>query len=148
MDIIRMGCDMDFRLATPADCTALHQLDTFAAEHPERVEAIAAWISEGTCHVAAIGGELAAYGALSNHFFGAAFIEMLVVGSDFRRQGVGSALVGHLQKSRSGSKLFTSTNMSNHSMQKLLLKAGFKPSGYIDNLDENDPELVFFHPNP
>lgn len=43
-------------------------------------------------------------------------------------------------------KLFTSTNRSNLPMRALLLKAGFIESGYIENLDENDPELVFFYP--
>lgn len=31
-------------------------------------------------------------------------------------------------------------------MQDLLVRAGFRPSGYIDNLDENDPEIVFYSP--
>ncbi len=41
-------------------------------------------------------------------------------------------------------KLFTSTNQSNRPMQKLLEKLGYQPSGYIENLDEGDPELVYF----
>jgi hypothetical protein len=28
-------------------------------------------------------------------------------------------------------------------MQRLLLQAGFEPSGVIENLDEGDPELVY-----
>jgi hypothetical protein len=31
-------------------------------------------------------------------------------------------------------------------MQKLLKTAGFRTSGFIDNLDENDPEIVFYIP--
>jgi len=55
-------------------------------------------------------------------------------------------LIGHFQAMCAGSKLFTSTNMSNRVMQDLLIRAGFRPSGYIDNLDENDPEIVFYSP--
>jgi hypothetical protein len=139
---------MHIRLATPDDIAALSQLDTYAVEHPERRKAIAAWVGEGTCQLAEVGGEFAAYGVLSYHFFGAPFIEMLMVGSSFRRRGVALTFVTHFQATCIGPKLFSSTNMSNHPMQSLLLKAGFKPSGYIDNLDEGDPELVFFYPVP
>jgi hypothetical protein len=31
-------------------------------------------------------------------------------------------------------------------MQRLLLNAGFVASGQIDNLDDSDPEQVFFIP--
>lgn len=137
---------MDIRLATAADLPALCRLDTYAAEHPERQKEIRAWIHQGACRVGDIGGELAAYGIMTNHFFGQAFIELLMVGARFRRSGLGLALVASFQESCRGRKLFTSTNVSNHPMQSLLLKAGFRPSGYIDNLDEGDPELVFFYP--
>lgn len=139
---------MHIRPATFADLSALCALDTFAAQEPERGAAIASWVGDGACQLAEIDGEIAGYGVLTRHFFGHAFIEMLMIGSDFRRRGVGSALVAHFQTTTGGSKLFSSTNMSNRSMQNLLLKAGFRPSGYIDNLDENDPELVFFYSGP
>lgn len=93
-------------------------------------------------------GQVAAYGVLNDHFFGSPFIEMLMVGSQFRRNGLGIALISYLRATCSGSKLFSSTNMSNVPMQTVLIKAGFRPSGYIDNLDENDPEIVFYSPVP
>ena len=40
-------------------------------------------------------------------------------------------------------KLFTSTNQSNVAARRLMAKAGFVPSGMIENLDEGDPELVY-----
>ena len=40
-------------------------------------------------------------------------------------------------------KLFASTNASNTASQALMTKAGFVPSGQIDNLDEGDPERVY-----
>jgi ribosomal protein S18 acetylase RimI-like enzyme len=80
--------------------------------------------------------------------FGSLFIAMVMVGSQFRRHGLGHAVILHLRAACTGSKLFSSTNMSNVPMQALLIKAGFKPSGYIDNLDENDPKIVFYAPIP
>ncbi|MEO0538637.1 MAG: GNAT family N-acetyltransferase, partial [Cyanobacteria bacterium P01_A01_bin.123] len=39
---------------------------------------------------------------------------------------------------------FTSTNESNLLMQALMAKLRYIPSGIINNLDEGDPELVYF----
>ncbi|MET0439485.1 MAG: GNAT family N-acetyltransferase [Devosia sp.] len=137
---------MDIRLATPEDLPALCKLDTYAAEHFERQVEIRSWIDRGVCHVADVGNELAGYGIMTNHFFGQSFVELIMVAPRFRRSGIGLALIRFFQDSCHGRKLFTSTNLSNHSMQSLLLKAGFRSSGYIENLDKGDPELVFFYP--
>ncbi|WP_043616328.1 GNAT family N-acetyltransferase [Ensifer sp. ZNC0028] len=137
---------MRIRLAVTDDLAALCAIDTIAPSDPKRRADIAGWIEQGCCHLIEIDGEVAAYGVLSRHFFGHAFIEMLMVGASWRRRGLGAALIAHFQSMSSGVKLFSSTNMSNRPMQDLLVKAGFRPSGYIDNLDENDPEIVFYSP--
>jgi RimJ/RimL family protein N-acetyltransferase len=41
-------------------------------------------------------------------------------------------------------KLFTSTNESNKPMQALLDQLGYERSGIVENLDEADPELIYF----
>ncbi|BBV09000.1 hypothetical protein BML2537_24940 [Providencia stuartii] len=69
---------------------------------------------------------------------------MLMVDSEFRRQGIGSQLIEQLKLTCVTPKLFTSTNQSNVSMQRLLANAQFIPSGIIENLDEGDPELIYF----
>ncbi len=137
---------MRIRSAGNDDHAALSAIDTVAADDPKRRDYIENWIGMGCCHLVEIDGEVAAYGVLAHHFFGHAFIEMLMVGASWRRRGLGAALIAHFQAMSSGAKLFSSTNMSNHPMQDLLVKAGFRPSGYIDNLDENDPEIVFYSP--
>ncbi|MGN7733911.1 GNAT family N-acetyltransferase [Hyphomicrobiales bacterium] len=137
---------MRIRPAVKDDHPALCAIDTVAAGDPTRCADIAGWLENGCCHLVQIDDEVAAYGVLTRHFFGHAFIEMLMVGSSWRRRGLGAALTAHFQTMCAGSKLFTSTNMSNRVMQDLLIRAGFRPSGYIDNLDENDPEIVFYSP--
>ena len=69
---------------------------------------------------------------------------MLYIHPDYRRQGMGSKLIQHVESMCKTEKLFTSTNQSNLPMQGLLNKSGFVPSGFIDNLDEGDPEIVYF----
>ena len=44
----------------------------------------------------------------------------------------------------SSGKLFTSTNRSNTPMRKLCDRLGFQPSGVVENLDNHDPELVYY----
>jgi ribosomal protein S18 acetylase RimI-like enzyme len=135
---------MEIRIATIADYDKLAALDTIAPGETERAVQIRTWIETGCCHVAETDSNIGAYGVLTYQFFGNGFIERVMVGEQFRGQGLGTALVRHFQAVCATPKLFASTNLSNQRMQKLLKTAGFRTSGFIDNLDENDPEIVFY----
>jgi GNAT superfamily N-acetyltransferase len=69
---------------------------------------------------------------------------MLYVHSDYRRHGTGVALLQHMESLCGTPKLFASTNLSNLPMQSLLAKLGYVLSRVIHNLDEGDPEVVYF----
>jgi ribosomal protein S18 acetylase RimI-like enzyme len=69
---------------------------------------------------------------------------MLCVRPECRRQGIGTALVRHVESLCKTDKLFTSTNESNRPMRALLAKLQYVCSGVIHNLDEGDPEIVYF----
>ena len=101
-------------------------------------------IVTGSCFVMAEGQDLIGYGVLNYTFYGNGFIEMLYVDPNRRRQGAGIRLFRHLESLCQTSKLFTSTNQSNIPMQSLLTRAGYVPSGIIYNLDEDDPEIIYF----
>ncbi|MFT0866091.1 GNAT family N-acetyltransferase [Pseudomonas sp. CAM1A] len=89
-------------------------------------------------------GAVSAYAVMHRHFFGCAFIEMLMVDQGHRRSGLGAALLAHIQADCTGQKLFTSTNRSNGPMRRLLERRGFVESGIVEHLDEGDPEQVYF----
>ena len=95
-------------------------------------------------HVAVTDAKVVAYAVLNYKFYDNGWIEMLYVHPQFRRQGIGSALIHYLVNECRTTKLFTSTNQSNFPMQRLLATLGFDRSGFIENLDEGDPELVYF----
>ncbi|HAX9724154.1 TPA: GNAT family N-acetyltransferase [Serratia marcescens] len=133
-------------LATETDVAALIALDSVAEHEPQRAAQIRAWCGQGDCYLAEEQDVVMGYGVLHYHFFGCGFIEMLMVGERYRRRGVGQALITALKSHCRHPKLFTSTNRSNLPMQRLLLNAGFVASGQIDNLDDGDPEQVFFIP--
>jgi GNAT superfamily N-acetyltransferase len=96
------------------------------------------------CFVALDDLEPVGYAVLSYQFYNNGWVDMLYVGRDSRRRGIGSALMAHLAQNCITQKLFASTNQSNKPMQALLEKAGFESSGVIHNLDVGDPELVYF----
>jgi hypothetical protein len=53
-------------------------------------------------------------------------------------------LITHIEKLVPAEKLFTSTNQSNTVMQTLCEKLGYVRSGWIENLDDDDPEIIYF----
>jgi ribosomal protein S18 acetylase RimI-like enzyme len=96
------------------------------------------------CLVARVDQEIVGFAITDQTFFGQTFIWLLIVMPEYRRKGVATGLIRVIESNCPTRKLFTSTNSSNDIMQQLLDKLGFVPSGRIDNLDENDPELVYF----
>lgn len=96
------------------------------------------------CLVATIDETVVGYVALDYSFYGNGFIPVLFVAETSRRSGVGTSLMRAVERKCKTPKLFTSTNRSNIPMRSLLAGIGFEPSGIIDNLDEGDPEVVYF----
>jgi GNAT superfamily N-acetyltransferase len=109
-----------------------------------RAAYLEAAVRQRECYVAREGWDITGFAVLTRSFFGQYFIELLVVHPEHRRKGVGAALVAHIERIVPAEKLFTSTNESNMSMRGLLEKLGYTRSGWIDNLDEGDPELIYF----
>ena len=132
------------RLATAADAEAIFVFDPIAAVAGSRRAFVRRSICERCCHVAEADGRVVAYAVIDNTFYGHGFIPLLYVANDCRRHGIGSALVRHVELACASPKLFSSTNESNVPMRQLLSKLGFVPSGVIENLDEGDPEIVYF----
>jgi ribosomal protein S18 acetylase RimI-like enzyme len=134
------------RLALNSDLGELLDLDAIARREPRRREFIAQAVMAGQCWVAEDARDTAlllGYGVLDDSFFGQAFIPLVVVRDSQRRRGVGSEILRALASRRAAVKLFTSTNASNEPMRRLLGKLGFIGSGHVENLDEDDPELIF-----
>ncbi|HLE37715.1 MAG TPA: GNAT family N-acetyltransferase [Candidatus Acidoferrales bacterium] len=134
---------VEIRSAKPSDAREIRAFDEIAQVKASRVAFIEGSIKSNRCFVAVIDGQVVGYGVLNYRFYDYGFIDMVYVDREFRRRGIGSALVRHMEQSCKTAKLFTSTNRSNKPMQALLDKLGYQPSGVIENLDEGDPELVY-----
>ena len=137
---------MRIRSARPSDARLIIKFDHVARAEPSRVALIKKAISARSCFVATLGARVVAYGLLEHSFFGNGFISIVYVSSEFRRQGIGSALMRHIEHACATSKLFTSTNRSNVPMRRLLKKLGYVPSGVVNNLDVGDPEFFYYKP--
>ena len=68
-----------------------------------------------------------------------------MVDKEYRRQGIGRTLLRDaLNRLSENEELWTSTNESNTAMRLLLESEGLKETGWVDNLDPGDPELIYF----
>ncbi|HKY42486.1 MAG TPA: GNAT family N-acetyltransferase [Pyrinomonadaceae bacterium] len=135
---------ISIRLADQSDVEALCALDLIAVRENERWEFIKRSVASSTCYVVVAENEVSGYGVLNYTFYGHGWIDMLYVHSNHRRRGAGEALLRHLESVCETPKLFVSTNLSNLAMQSLLVKLEYVLSGVIHNLDEGDPEIVYF----
>ncbi len=135
---------MTIRLATALDYEGLVSVDLVAQRDPVRQALLRHHIEGGRCWVAADQERAVGFLVLEYTFYEHGFVSLLMVRQDSRRRGVGRALLRNAISICATPKLFTSTNESNSPMRSLLLEQGFEASGVIHNLDEGDPELVFF----
>ncbi|MFE4516965.1 GNAT family N-acetyltransferase [Kitasatospora sp. NPDC056783] len=137
-----------------ADAEALIAFDSVAAGgDEERAASIRRWCRQGLVIVAerivaegivaeGPSGPLG-YCVTEYTFFEQGFVTLLMVSPSARRTGVGGLLLDAAAASCETPKLFTSTNVSNLPMQRLLQRAGWEPAGFLHGLDEGDPELFF-----
>ena len=138
-----MKSEIRTRLAGTKDGRAFGLFDARAAADLARRETIDTAIAARRCWVAEGFGRVVGYAILSRGFFHRDFIELVFVAEDARRTGAGGALLTAIERAVREDRIFTSANESNAPMRALLLRHGYAPSGRIENLDANDPELVF-----
>jgi ribosomal protein S18 acetylase RimI-like enzyme len=135
--------DIKIRVAQGSDVDDLIHLDTVVPRDPARADSIRRWVEAGECYLAEQAEQIVGYGVLNYEFFHLGNVDMLMIHPDFRGQGIGRKLLHHLYSLCKTEKFWCTTNLSNQRMQRLLAREGFKLSGFIDDLDEEDPELIF-----
>ena len=132
------------REARNEDMPAMLGLDAYARAHPERGQALQRAVEQGQCWVEVESARVLGYLLLRHDFFDQGFVSLVVVAPDQQRRGVALRLLAAAQQACSTAKLFISTNRSNQAARALIAKAGFEPSGVVENLDPGDPELIYF----
>jgi len=136
--------NITIRQAAKDDIESICSIDQITAGSHDRREFVVRSVTSGDCWVADVDGKVVGYTVLDYSFYANGMIGMLFIDPEYRRRGIGTKLVRHIESLCKTEKLFTSTNQSNLPMQGLLNKLEYVPSGFIDNLDVGDPEIVYF----
>lgn len=129
--------------ATEEDLAPIFEIDR-KQRTAERLRWLEKAVRERSVVIAREGETWLGFAVVNASFFGQHFIDLLMVHPDHKRKGVATALIRYIEKTRPTDKLFTSTNESNAPMRALLEKLGYVRSGYVENLDDGDPELIYF----
>ncbi len=101
-------------------------------------------IERGHCIIVQEANHIVGFLTYDTNFFDCSFISLIMVSPSKRRKGYASILLEYMVNHSPTTKVFSSTNCSNVTMQKVFETNGFIQSGKIENLDEGDPEIIFF----
>ncbi|MBY3620553.1 GNAT family N-acetyltransferase [Acinetobacter sp. CUI P1] len=130
--------------ATISDLSMLSKIDGMVIGSEIRKPKIEQYILNEQCVVATINNEPVGFAYYDTTFFECCFIQLVIVNPNFRRLGIAGTLIRYIEEHSPTPKLFTSTNESNTIMQQVCLSLGYVRSGIIENLDDGDPEWVYF----
>ncbi len=111
---------------------------------PGRREFLERAAAAGECWLAREGADIVGFAVFDRSLYDQPFVSLLYVVPEQRRNGIATDLMRHVESICPGRKLFTSTNESNTPMQRLCERLGYVRSGWIENLDEGDPEIIYF----
>ncbi|HVA81474.1 MAG TPA: GNAT family N-acetyltransferase [Candidatus Binataceae bacterium] len=129
--------------ASTGDFEHICELDEIVLRGPARRALIGRALAQGRCAVARVDEHVRGY-VIAGEFFGHGFVEILIVHPDYRRRGIATSLIRSAEIDAPTQKLFTAANQSNLPMRKLCERLGFVRSGTIENLDDGDPEIIYF----
>lgn len=134
---------MDVRQADVTDIGAICSIDRAVLGSSRRHEFLARAVRDGRCWVACVNTAVRGFLVFHDTFFEHRFVDVLMVDPGFRRMGIASSLMRSIEATCPSDRLFTSTNQSNETMQCVCETLGYVKSGFIDNLDDGDPEIVY-----
>ena len=130
--------------ARAGDLEHIIAMDPRVADTPGRREFHERAFAAGETLIARRGDCVVGFAVFDRSFYEQPFIALLYVEPAERRTGAARAIVRYVESICPGDKLFTSTNESNDAMHAFCAALGYVRSGCIDNLDEGDPEIVYF----
>jgi ribosomal protein S18 acetylase RimI-like enzyme len=129
--------------ASSQDFEHICALDETVHQGGPRRRLIGEACAHGRCSLARVDDLVRGFVITDESFFDQFYVRLLLVHPDFRRRGLATALMRAAELDCQTDRIFTSTNQSNLAMQQLCDRLGYIKSGYIENLDAGDPELIY-----
>ncbi|MEH6942871.1 GNAT family N-acetyltransferase [Bacillus sp. JJ722] len=126
------------------DLEKIVEIDSEVIGNKSRQNYIQNAIECGRCIVAIEENSIVGFLTYDTNFFDCAFMSLIIVSPSKRRKGYASYMMDYMVNISPTPKIFSSTNRSNDPMQQVFESNGFVQSGIIENLDEGDPEIVYF----
>ncbi|MEH7115598.1 GNAT family N-acetyltransferase [Neobacillus niacini] len=126
------------------DLDDIVKIDEEVIGNNNRFDYIMKAIEEERCIVVNNKNLIVGFLLFDTHFFNCSFISLIIVKPTERRKGYASSLIEYFINISPTKKIFSSTNKSNQTMQEVFKINGFIQSGFIENLDEGDPEIIYF----
>lgn len=88
---------------------------------------------------------IVAYATFDSGWFGCTFLKLVVTNRAFRRKGLASMLLHHIEANYCPSgKFFSSTEADNEPSIQMHKRHGFIESGWLDNLPQPHREIFYF----
>jgi GNAT superfamily N-acetyltransferase len=126
------------RLATPADLEAVERFDEFGGSRQQEIAA-------GTCFVAISAEVIVGYASYyPRGLLGQPLLAYLCVRSEFRRQGVATALVRSVQSVARGRMLISSTEDWCVGTQRIFERLGWRRIGQISEVNKDGSAEWFY----
>lgn len=126
------------------DINTIMNIDIEVIGNSSRKEYIKQAIKEEKCLVVKENNCIAGFLIFDTNFFDYAFISLIIVSPKARRKGHATSLIKYFVSISPTIKIFSSTNESNKKMQEVFSVNGFIRSGFVENLDEGDPEIIYY----
>lgn len=124
------------RIAVPSDYSSIEEWDEFWGDRRQEMQRAELYVYEST--PSSVVGYLSLSRAL---FLNYPFISFLCVHEEYRRRGVGTALLEKVAVNLEGSKHFISTETDNVAAAELFKSAGFKFTGQLSDVNfDGTPE--------
>jgi L-amino acid N-acyltransferase YncA len=130
--------------ARKKDIEQIIEIDKEIIGTDRRKKEIGQAIEQNRCLLVIHEGIIAGFLLYHTHFFECTFVSLIMIKPSHQKMGLASTLLSHMTEFSKTEKLFSSTNQSNLAMQKIFEANAFIKSGMVENLDEGDPELIYF----
>jgi len=135
---------MQITFAKPNEFAEVLGIDKEVIGNDSRKQYLKETIERNKCVVIKINSSIVGFLIYNTDFFDCSFISLVIVHPLERNKGYAKSMMEYFEKISSTKKVFSSTNQSNEKMRKLFLSIGYVESGFINNLDEGDPEIIYF----